>query len=370
MKNIYTVKHFVYFICCMHLLLNGCDEKNSVNPSNNTFSNTVTFTGKEYFDAKTGETYLLDYKRRRIFPGDAISPSGRVNSPTAVNAPIAPSVTDWSGEVEVAMWESVSQYGQRTFAACNVDPGWVCIGGGAWTDYGTGGGALLTSTEPASYNGPFTGWRATAKDHGTVNQHTLHVYAIGLRLKNVPVETLKQNLTIRSITSSDASKYTYATSYLDPSYWLIGGGVRFDYIVYPHYQLLTKSGWYQAMNGAEGWIGSSKSCGTEYNGRVVVQAIGIKKSIPGFGELENLRQMEWADGGYNTIAYGYLTGPSGYVLTCPGGGISHGSLDYPRYLWCIYPNPNGRTAEAGNKDHLNTANGGVQVYGVYLRKKI
>jgi len=139
-------------------------------------------------DSKTGETYILNANRKTI-SGNSAS-GAKVLSSTQFDA---------SGDVEIGIWSS-SVYGQTNNAAVNVDQGFVMIGGGALVNYGNGHGGLLTECRPLDDNN-FSTWVASSKDQEVVSYHTLTVYVIGVRLRNVSSSVLKNYLTVNSATS-------------------------------------------------------------------------------------------------------------------------------------------------------------------------
>ena len=124
-------------------------------------------------DPKYGDVYQLNPNRVRL--GEASNTTqNSISSQARAAGQSLGSQFDGSGQIEVAIWVSRSSFGAHNRVACTVDPGFVCIGGGAYADYGNRYGALLTESRP--FDGNFNSWVASSKDHEFSNPHTLSVY--------------------------------------------------------------------------------------------------------------------------------------------------------------------------------------------------
>ena len=130
--------------------------------------------------------------------------------------------TDWSGQVETRIYECVSpnQAWIQNSIGCQVEAGFILVGGGAWADYGNGAGAFIWESRPLDEN--LSTWVGSSKDHVKNCPHYLHVYAIGLRLKDnsgnyVPKQTLLWNVIrlFQKTTSPAAHLNTQHISYSD-----------------------------------------------------------------------------------------------------------------------------------------------------------
>ncbi len=117
--------------------------------------------------------------------------------------------------------------GAHQSLGCQVESGFILTGGGAYVDYGTGAGALLWESRHLDAN--LITWVASSKDHTVSNPHFLHVYAIGVRLKDnqgayIPAENLRGSvIKFRTMTSSPAVHYPEIDI---TGQYTLGGGAR------------------------------------------------------------------------------------------------------------------------------------------------
>lgn len=269
---------------------------------------------------------------------------------------------DWSGAVRVRVYECTG-YGQILEVRCGVDPDEVLVGGGGWADYGTGWGALLTASAPLDAN--LETWVARSKDHIKANFHTLHSYAVGMKLSGVTRATLL------GTTSPSATKYIVyreLTSGIDPhpaatvslpaGYKAIGGG---GLVTYGNCagNMLTAS--YRASSTQ--WFASSKdhraACAATISSRVIGITTG---SIPGFGTLLTQQRSSsiFSSSGVGVISKNQT---SGWATVCAGG-----STDGNRMLFQMSPTSqnNFRT---GSKDHIDAASGSTFTYVMEVAKQ-
>jgi hypothetical protein len=266
---------------------------------------------------------------------------------------------DSSGDVEVAVWENTT-YGEITTQTVDVDADFVLIGGGAWADYSNGQGALLTGSHPL--NDQLTTWVAEAKDHLYVNYHTLHVYAVGLRLRNVSRSTLRNYMNYKTNTSGSDS-HPSANATVDNGYRLIGGGAKVNWSGQGN--LLTESYPYSDIT----WRAVSKDHYYVSPATITAYAIGITTgSIPGFGTLV----ADLGSTGTATVSSGVASAStnvrSGYVFSCFGGRSTYAS--YGRLLTRIGPNPNQYTNILSvSKDHYIPDGGTTYAYYLEIKKQ-
>jgi hypothetical protein len=81
-------------------------------------------------------------------------------------------------KIEVKTNQVQSQRKAHPSEKCSPDRGFTLTGGGAFVDYGTGPGNLLTSSYPENDHT----WAASSKDHVAHSHATITAYAIGLKV--------------------------------------------------------------------------------------------------------------------------------------------------------------------------------------------
>jgi len=86
---------------------------------------------------------------------------------------------DPDDEWETTVAQQTSDPAEHPQAVATLPPGYVLTGGGAFVDYGSGYGNMLTASFP---NGE-SGWEARSKDHLVVDDAKITAYAIGVRAK-------------------------------------------------------------------------------------------------------------------------------------------------------------------------------------------
>src|SRR5262249_1912632 len=156
---------------------------------------------------------------------------------------------DYSGLVQTQVVECISR-GPVTgniSGGCSVSPDYVLIGGGA-QDVWSQPGALLWESRPQDVHnsGPGTTWLASSKDHLSAANHTLHIWAVGLKLKRwkdgtfLTHDELKSHITYSRVTSSQANHPSAACVIPSGKYdehgrliqtFVIGGGARANWQV-------------------------------------------------------------------------------------------------------------------------------------------
>ncbi|RYZ03353.1 MAG: hypothetical protein EOO73_28245 [Myxococcales bacterium] len=272
---------------------------------------------------------------------------------------------DASGKVRVRVYEC-SAYGQVLEVRCGVDPDEVLVGGGAWADYGPpplSWGALLVASAPLDAN--LETWVGKSKDHMAANHHTLHTYAVGMKLTGVTRATLL------GTTSANAPKYIVyreMTSGSDPhpsvdaplpgGYQVLGGGGLVNYSGC-NGVMLTAS---YRSSGTK-WFASAKDHESPCSGTISARVIGVTTgTIPGFGQLLTQQRSAsiFSNSGVGTISKNQT---SGWATVCAGG-----ATDGNRLLFQMSPtdNDNFRT---GSKDHITPAAGATFTYVMEVKKK-
>lgn len=309
-------------------------------------------------DPETGKVYVNNPNRRRLDPssGQWVEDFGKVS---------VSQITDWSGDVEIALWEATTGPNAHPSVSVDVDNDYACIGGGAYIDHASWGsyGALLTESRPKTGN--FTGWRASSKDHIYTNIHKLTVYAIGLKLNGVSVSDLKTYyLAMTDATSGTGHNPSVTTSSSAfPTGWkVVGGGA--EAIWTGTGQLLTAS----MPSGTKQWTAISKDHYYTDLGQVRAYAIALQEEdIPGFGDLD----IEYKGGSSSYTSSGSddanVTVSSDYVIGCAGGEATWSG--YGRMLWRMYFNSGVTQVLVESKDHIVTSSGYTRAYLTQIRKR-
>lgn len=182
----------------------------------------------KYKDLATRTEYQIN-TGWRIVPRQAAISNGGAPLAKAASG-LMQTWTDASGQVETRIYECVTPtLAQHQSLGCQVEPGFILTGGGAYVDYGSGAGALLWESRPADNN--LITWLASSKDHIVSSPHILHVYAYGMRLKAndgtyIAVSTLRGNyFRYLEYTSSPAVHWpVYGTSTSAETF--LGAGAR------------------------------------------------------------------------------------------------------------------------------------------------
>lgn len=144
---------------------------------------------------------------------------------------------------------------QSPFAFCQVDPGFVLVGGGAEVEYPplACSGGLLTTSMP---NGP--SWVARSKDHVAPCAHRLRAYAVGMKLDGMSSDILQSLVKVSSVTSSTASNAPSATVKATLGNWVLSGGATTNPPAGSPGQLLTGS-FPETVDGLPAWTATSKA---------------------------------------------------------------------------------------------------------------
>jgi hypothetical protein len=304
---------------------------------------------KPYRDPGTGQEYLLNPNWRTIGKGE-----------------------DGSGQIEVVLYESSStQVQQFNALGCQVAPGFIVVGGGAYADYGSGAGALLTETRPLDEK--LTTWVASSKDHLFPCPHTLSVYAVGLRLRDrrgspIPRSELLQYFRLNQSTSAIGS-HVHSESLIPRRLFRLGGGARVNYSGAGN--LLVRS-----VPTPEGWAALSMDHTVVSPASLTAYTIYFTTpdgSIPGFGRWEY--SVVEKDGPFVPTRVGiarHEVSP-GWVLTGPGGGdASYRSPPgyFGRLLFGIRPEGAYVSQVAAyTKDHQYAQGGITRVSFIQVRKQ-
>jgi hypothetical protein len=341
-------------LLCMSASLMGCLENPAI-PS----AAPSGKTGKTWTDPQSGVVFEVNPNWRRLE-----APAGLAKENTTSPAPKG-DFTDWSGTIMTRIY-LCSTTGTHTEAVCNVEPDYVGIGGGAYADYGTGAGALLTSSYPAG----FYGWAASAKDHKVACTHRLDVYAIGLKVAGMSAATLRSNLKWMQVTSSPAVHYPQAVVPSDPNIFWITGGVRVDWQDYGNSGSLMVD---DSPNDFT-WEGASMDLINSNIATVTTYAIGLPITMPGYnGNLWGIVKQSGSPYVDHGVGIASVSIDPGSVLVGTGGEaiLASGSyqLSAGRFLFGMRPEgATFNTVSAYTKDHVNRRNGYTNAYVSQLQK--
>ena len=274
--------------------------------------------------------------------------------------------TDWSGLIQVKVFSSGfigGPWRSQWTVSQSVDPGWVCVGGGADLYY-TGAGALLTASYPSLDK---KSWNASSKDHAKTDLHRIAVYAVGLKIQGVSESELKSYITITSDTSV-VTNHPFAHSYVPNNSILIGGGAKVN-LNGGYGNLLTAS----APQGASSvpytanyWRAASKDHLKSNPTSITSYSIAIRKVIPNFGEVESqvfFTAYSGVSNGVSSVTASISS--SDYAFIGFGARTTYSGAG--RMLCTLRPAIDG--GSFANKDHLTTSNGGITAYIVGLKKK-
>lgn len=116
--------------------------------------------------------------------------------------------------------QSTSAAAAHPTATAEAPSGYLCTGGGAQDNYGSGVGNMLTGSYPTISNGVITGWTATGKDQIDSDPCTITAYAIGISVPNVTL-----SVSIASATSRPED-HPYAYVAIPDGTTLVAGGAN------------------------------------------------------------------------------------------------------------------------------------------------
>jgi hypothetical protein len=139
-----------------------------------------------------------------------------ISSPASITA-FALAIEDAEDEWDVVIESATSNPDPHPQAVAVLPGGYTLTGGGAFVDYGSGPGNLLTGSFP---NSP-SSWQAQSKDHIDPDPASITSYVIGIRHRSGK----KVRGHIQNSTGSMAPHPT-AMVCLNPVWTLSGGGAR------------------------------------------------------------------------------------------------------------------------------------------------
>ena len=282
-------------------------------------------------------------------------------------------LTDSSGQVHITIWQD-SISGTKNNLAVEVDSNYVCIGGGAYIDYGNGNGALLTQSSPLSkaagnnVGTNFTTWAASSTDHIYPNTHKLYVYSIGIKLDSLPTQSLKNQLLWLAITSSSGEIPSASVS-APEGYVLISGGACATYDSGAG-SFLTSSYVPIQYQTPSTWFASSTYHYSQDNAIISSYGLFINPVIPNWGTLKI--NNKYSPG--NTVFPGGIASETvfidqGWVLSGICAQSIYDISQPARMLFSMYPSNNGLSVTAQSKDQYYSSSGSVLAQLFEIKKQ-
>lgn len=314
----------------------------SINPSNYRF-----------IDSKPGTLIpIYEFIQDPVKKASIASAVDKYIRDGAINANSSYTRQDWSGLVEIIILKKEIT-GQHPTTYVDIPSDYVLIGGGAKVSNVGKNGALLTQSYPSS---DLTRWYGASKDHKKASNHKLEVFAVGLKLKGISRDQLKQYMVVTSSTSAKAN-HPATQANLPSGYTLIGGGAKVNWT--GDGSLLVKS-----IPNGNAWAVSGKDHITKSPATVTAYAIGIKPNITSFGTLEISRESasKWVSQLGTEITQSI---DSDWLISCPGGEATFAGKG--RMLTILYPD--FRHVTIGSSDHLDKDSGNTILYMLKIRKK-
>jgi len=344
-------RDFSLSLAVMAAAIAGCGEPTDTTPAGGAVDTA------DPWHVETGSTLFVDSNRRILSPQVG---EGQLALGTS---------TDASGFVTTQIVECVSGAGENLSVSCDVDPGFVTVGGGAWAEY-SGAGALLTASFPKDQN--LTGWSASSKDHLQPDVHRLHVYAIGLMLKGLSRQSLFSKISILQTTSNQDPHPTATTPITTGSLVVLGGGARVDWTSPGNLLTTSVPGCFIPVRGgtplALCWQAASKDHILPSPATITTFAIAIPQTIAGWGTLD----VKYLESDSSSVATGVASAnaqvPAGYVLAAIGGSAQTDSGP-GRMLFRMSPAVSSNTAIlVQSKDHVKVSAGNASAFAVVVKK--
>jgi hypothetical protein len=307
--------------------------------------------------------------------------AGRVSESVAVSCPpgnydACAEMTDVSGTIKVRTYEcrfTPSQ--QLNIASCQVEPGFVLVGGGAQIEgvQSAQPGALLFGGYPHTDKRT---WIAESKDHVRPYNHRLRAFAIGLQLKNMTETALRTAVRYTIANSAgNVSQPSACAMVINSSEILIGGGARAIFEVGGPGQLLLRSNPSVCKDPTsgkfiDGWLAESKDHVVSDPGQVSAYAISIDTCPAGYagGCLKNFIRP-WNS--FSGVGYQGAIIPGGSTFITTSIGAHSNYMAGGRLLTDLFPRIDLAFGgvEAWTKDHEVVDKGFVTADLVGLAKQ-
>ncbi len=149
--------------------------------------------------------------------------AGEADETSVERGAITSTITsDTSGLVKVKLkacdWSDIAPHPE---SICELDPGWVLVGGGAEIQAAGPEGPMLWGSYPTFGQA----WVARSKDHVVSFPHRVRAYAVGMQLVDMDYATLNGLVTRTPDTSVVSNRPSAAVAIPDGHIMLGGGGV-------------------------------------------------------------------------------------------------------------------------------------------------
>lgn len=246
--------------------------------------------------------------------------------------------------------------GQLNSGFVDVPPDYVLIGGAAQCT-NIDAGAFITECRP---DWPNNRWVAESKSHIDTDDHTLRIYATGLKIDGVTPETLRSVMIVQPSTPSSSQGHPNNYAWLPSGYTVVGGGAKVNW-----------SGWgnllVQSNPSGQGWFVSSKDHIYSSPATIDAWVIGIQNYIPGYGNISvKIRSnTHYSNSGVSIARIGptLIAFPDVFTLSI-GAFENYNTSGYGRMLEGISPTFPSSTAQS--KDHKRACSGTLYIYEIYI----
>jgi hypothetical protein len=355
-------------LCCVSWALAGCGEEGDATQTDmkgSSTAGTAAVSEVDYVDPRMGTVYVMNPNRRVVLGKGAGAtqaselPGGVTEVRSAVNS--VGQDTDWSGRVQTQVVECASGTTTGSISVgCSVSPEFVLVGGGA-QDVWSGAGAMLWESHPQDVDDTGSGstWLASSKDHVQAASHSLHVWAIGLRVKATnglffTKSQLKKFIHYGLCKGQDVAHEPHGECAVFTGL-LIGGGARANWkSTNGAGQLLVRSVADHA-NSTVFWNAIAKDHVVSDPATIDVFAIAIEPTIRDVGTfaVTSVVGSAFVSSGVASASIGV---DPGTVATCFGGDASHGING--RMLFRMSPADGSiRSVTVSSKDHIRADSG-------------
>jgi hypothetical protein len=229
---------------------------------------------------------------------------------------------------------------------------------------------LLTASYP--FNFSLTTWEGRSKDHGVVDEHVLHVYAIGMKVGGMSRDDLRAHISLTVETSAIAShplKYVRAPG----DEHMLGGGAKITYsgpgsMLVESYPQCSRSAT-SPDRSCSSWLVKAKDHVFSDPSTITIYGISIKPNLPGRAlPLHVLDRWDLGPvkfGGRSSVSFEI---PENSVLTGLGARSLTGTGDPGRMLTRMGPEPGTANLIFEDKDHLEISGGQVWGFATYVQR--
>jgi hypothetical protein len=271
-------------------------------------------------------------------------------------------MTDESGKISILIIKEESklegQHSVTMFIPKWMQEDWVMISAGGYLET-EGQGSFLHSSVPLEDS--LFGWIVSGKDHLNSSPSVLHSYAIMMKIEGLRRKDLIKYIHVARSTSASSHTPNKIVE-LSDDYIVLGGGYSIGKIGIGNYIV-------DSHPEGNGWRAQSKDHLKSDPAIINTYAIGIKKYIPGVGNLvTEINKVS------STLAHApeaRLGTSAGFVLV--GGGADselfspyRNSSGYGSMLNACYPDKTGEWVSRAS-DHLRSDRSWLKTYSIGLK---